>query len=148
MEFSHILLPVDFSEEARRVFPMALKLSKASGARITLLHVVPDVQVAPHGATFAPPLGSPAMAAETESARKQLEAHRGLLAGAAQVDAHVLVAIDPARAIADFAASHKCDLILTSTHGRTGFRHFMLGSVAEGILRRAAVPVMSIPRHA
>jgi nucleotide-binding universal stress UspA family protein len=146
MQYRHILLPTDFSEEARRAFPVALELARSNGAKVTLLHVVPDAQITPHGAPFAPPIGPLGTAQETESARKQLEAHRPLLAGVAEVDAQVLVSGDPARTIADFARDHGCDLILTSTHGRTGFRRFMLGSVAEGILRRAEVPVLCIPR--
>lgn len=147
MKYRHILLPLDFSEEARRTLPVALDLAQSSGAKVTLLHVVPDLQLTPHGAPFAPPLDGATTAVEVEAARKQLSTHRGMLAGVREVDAQVLTSNDPARAIADFAAAQGCDLILISTHGRTGFRRFMLGSVAEGMLRRASVPVLCVPRH-
>lgn len=147
MEFRHILVPTDFSAESRRAFPPAAALARAGKARITLLHVVPDAQLTPHGAPFAPPMGSLSTAKESESARHQLEALRPELKGAVSVDAQVLTANDPAQAIARFAKDQNCDLIVTSTHGRTGFRRFMLGSVAEGILRHSEVPVLSVPRQ-
>jgi nucleotide-binding universal stress UspA family protein len=147
MPYRHILLPLDFSEEARRTLPVALDLAAGSGAKVTLLHVVPDVQLTPHGAPFAPPLDGTTTAAEVEAARKHLEQHRGMLAGVREVAAQVLTSNDPARTITEMANTEGCDLILISTHGRTGFRRFMLGSVAEAVVRRAEVPVLCIPRH-
>jgi nucleotide-binding universal stress UspA family protein len=49
-------------------------------------------------------------------------------------------------AINHYAAAHDVDLIALSTHGRTGWRHLALGSVAEAVLRQAEVPVITFPR--
>lgn len=147
MDFRHILVPTDFSTESRRAFPPAAAFARAGKARITLLHVVPDAQLTPHGAPFAPPMDGLSTAKQSEAARHQLEALRSELKGAVSVDTHVLVANDPAQAIARFAKDQGCDLIVTSTHGRTGFRRFMLGSVAEAILRHSEVPVLCVPRQ-
>lgn len=148
MDFRHILVPVDLSPESKRAFPPAAALARAGKARVTLLHVVPDALITPHGAPFAPPMGELGTAKQSDAARAELEALRPELKGAVSVDAQVLVAQDPAQAIARYAQEHGCDLIVASTHGRTGFRRFMLGSVAEAMLRHSTVPVLCIPRPA
>jgi len=148
MEFRHILVPTDLSAESRRAFAPAAALARAGKARVTLLHVVPDPLITPHGAPFAPPRHGPETAAESKTALEELEKMRSELKGAVSVDAQVLVAQESARTIAHFAKEQGCDLIVVSTHGRTGFRRFMLGSVAEAILRHSEVPVLCIPQRA
>lgn len=146
MEARHILLTSDLSEESRRTFPIARAMARP-GARITLLYVVPDLAVTPHGAPFAPPVGSAGIGEHMEAARKELDALRTQLTGAGEVRTEVVAGNDVAREVCKYAADNGCDLIVTSTHGRTGFRRLMLGSVAEGILRHSAVPVLCIPRQ-
>ena len=51
----------------------------------------------------------------------------------------------PAEAICDYAATTGSDLIITSTHGRTGFLHVLIGSIAEHIVRYARCPVLVVP---
>lgn len=146
MEARHILLTTDLSEESRRTFPVARSLARP-GAKITLLYVVPDLAVTPHGAPFAPPVGSGGLGEHMDAARKEVDKLRAALGGAG-VETRVLSGNDVAREVCRFAAENGCDLIVTSTHGRTGFRRMMLGSVAEGILRHATVPVLCVPRQA
>lgn len=146
MEARHILLTSDLSEESRRTFPVARAMARPGG-KITLLYVVPDLAVTPHGAPFAPPVGSAGLGEHMEAARKELDGMRAQLAGTGDVRAEVVSGNDVAREVCKFAADHGCDLIVTSTHGRTGFRRMMLGSVAEGILRHSEVPVLCIPRQ-
>jgi nucleotide-binding universal stress UspA family protein len=145
MEARHILLTTDLSEESRRTFPVARSLARP-GARITLIYVVPDLAVTPHGAPFAPPVASSGLGEHMEAARKEVEKLRASLGGAG-VETRVLSGNDVAREVCRFAAENGCDMIVTSTHGRTGFRRMMLGSVAEGILRHATVPVLCVPRQ-
>jgi nucleotide-binding universal stress UspA family protein len=54
----------------------------------------------------------------------------------------------PARLIADVAKSQASDLIVMGTHGRSGFAHMMLGSVAERIVRTASCPVLTVRESA
>src|SRR5262249_32212385 len=49
--------------------------------------------------------------------------------------------------ICEFVETEKVDLVITSTHGRTGFKHVMLGSTAEQVVRRASCPVLTVPSH-
>jgi len=146
MEARHILLTTDLSEESRRTFPVAHSMAHPGG-KVTLLYVVPDLAVTPHGAPFAPPMASAGLGEHMDAARKELESMRDLLKNAGEVQAEVVSGNDVAREVCKFASDHGCDLIVTSTHGRTGFRRMMLGSVAEGILRHSEVPVLCIPRQ-
>jgi universal stress protein A len=50
----------------------------------------------------------------------------------------------PYRKIVEVAADEKLDLIVMATHGRTGFSHLFLGSVAEKVVRTAPCPVLTI----
>jgi nucleotide-binding universal stress UspA family protein len=51
---------------------------------------------------------------------------------------------DPATEIANFATEQHADLIVMATHGWTGFKHLVLGSVAETVVRRSIVPVLTV----
>lgn len=146
MKFSHILLTTDLSDESLRAFGPAADLARENGAKLTLLHVVQDVQVAPHGAPLAPPVSAPDVGNLVDAARQRLEEQKALLGSGVEVDCAVSASPDIAERVAHYAQEHNCDLIALSTHGRTGFRRFVLGSVAEAILRHAHVPVLCFPR--
>lgn len=146
MTFKHILLTTDLSPEAVRPFAAISELAKASGARVTILHVVPDLQVIPHGAPMAPKQSSPDVPREMQKATSELGAQRGTLAHDVEVETAVISHEDVATGVAEYAAEHDVDLIALSTHGRTGFRHLLIGSVAEAVLRHSPVPVLSFPR--
>jgi nucleotide-binding universal stress UspA family protein len=53
----------------------------------------------------------------------------------------------PAQEICDYARNHDVDLIITSTHGRTGLTHVLIGSTAEHVVRFAHCPVLVMPSH-
>lgn len=146
MKFAHILLPTDLSEEARRAYPSAEKMARESGGRITLLSVVEDLKVAPRGAPFAPPIGDPDAPQEAQQLLEDLEAERGKLDASLDVQCATVIGEDLGEAIGFYAGEHDCDVIVLSTHGRTGFRRLILGSVAESVLRHAPVPVLCVPK--
>ncbi|MQA30814.1 MAG: hypothetical protein GEU82_13445 [Luteitalea sp.] len=69
-------------------------------------------------------------------------------AGAGSADAVLAAeAGDPSRTIVDQAVAIPADLVVMGTHGRSGFERFMIGSVAEKVLRRAPCPVLAVPPH-
>lgn len=146
MKFSHILLTTDLSDESLRAFAPSADLARTNGAKLTLLHIVQDVPMAPHGAPLAPPISAPDVGSLIESARQRLKDQASLVAGDIEVDCAVSTGADIAEEVASYAHENGCDLITLSTHGRTGFRRFVLGSIAEAILRHAHVPVMCFPR--
>jgi nucleotide-binding universal stress UspA family protein len=146
MEVRRILVPVDFSDCSYGVVEEAVGLAGRLGARVVLLHVVqlptgvqPDTVLEPSpGAT------------ETAEGRLVADArHRmGHYPAPSPVDGvvvrHVVEvgqAVDRILAVAD---DLRVDLIVMGTHGRQGFARLVLGSVAERVLRRSRVPVMTI----
>jgi nucleotide-binding universal stress UspA family protein len=144
MAFQHILVTTDLSADARRAYPLALALAKAAGARLTLLHVVEIARSVPHAAPFAPPLAAPSSEALVEDAERALQAELGQLDGITR-EAAVVVAGETGAAIAQQAQQRGCDLIVLSTHGHSGLRRLVLGSVAESTMRHAKVPVLAVP---
>ncbi len=150
MKIRHILLTTDLSEEAQRAFRPTCALARETGARLTLLNVVLDLRIAPHGAPLAPPLSDPEVQIACSEAQEELdEVAASLRAGVGkglEITTVVEARADISRAIASFAQEHDADLICLSTHGRTGFKRLILGSVAEGVLHHAHVPVLCFPR--
>ncbi len=145
MKTRKILLTTDLSEESLRPFGSVADLARQEGAAIVLLHVVEDLGVAPHGAPLAPRLHSPDVEEEIADARKKLEEIRAGLPADLPVSVEVIPAVDIAQGVSRFAHKEDVDLLALSTHGRTGLRRLVLGSVAEAILRHSEVPVLCFP---
>ena len=145
MKIQHVLVPTDLSPESMRPLQEAAELVRQGGGRLTLLCVVPDPQVAPHGAPLAPPIGDPTIGVRVDNARVELERIAGDLSDL-EVEVAAIPSPDVARTIVDEAAARSADLIAISTHGHTGWRRLALGSVAEQVVRRSSVPVLSFQR--
>ena len=136
-----ILVPVDFSECAKKALQYALPLAKAHEAAITLLYVVPaNYAVGEYGG-----VNYASLEAEMRvSGDKQLAA---LVAEElrSEVSADTLIRTgSPAAEIVAVAKSLPADLIVISTHGRTGLKHVFLGSVTEHIVQHAPCPVLVV----
>jgi universal stress protein A len=134
-----ILVPVDFSDSSRKAVRYALAFVRQFNATILLLHVIevvpppPEVLIAESG-LLAGRLH--------EEAKKQLSEWRKETASRA-----VNVAVrtgSPCQEIVHVAAESAIDLIILGTHGRKGLAHFLLGSTAEQVVRRAPCPVMVV----
>lgn len=147
MTIDHILVATDLSSEGASCWAPVVELARATGARITLLHVVAGHAAIPHGAPTAPPLPEPTDPSELEEARAGVEAERAKLGKDVSVETAVIAGVETATAVTDYANENDVDLIAVATHGRTGFRHLVLGSVAEGVVRRSTVPVLVFPRQ-
>lgn len=97
-----------------------------------------------------PPGGADPTVETSEIARVRQEVtERFHAATAAGVDLDVRVAVGrPAAEILESASRLGADLIVMGTHGASGFEHFVVGSVAERVLRRATCPVLTVPPRA
>src|SRR3989449_6793810 len=136
--FRHLLVPLDGSRLAESALPAAAELARRLRASVTLLHVLePDAPPTVHGDRH---LRSPAEA-------------EGYLAGTAdwmaarQVSADVALNQqqgDVAVTIARIAGAVGADLIVLTTHGRSGVRGLLFGRVAQQVLQRGAIPVLLI----
>lgn len=134
-QLKRILVPVDFSDCSKKALEYAIPFGRQSGAELTLLHVVQ-----PDAATCEMP--SLEVQAIQEAA-KALDDLRGLMAGAVHSNAAVRTGI-PHVEILEAARELNADLIILSTHGRTGLAHVFLGSTAEKVVRRAGCPVLVV----
>jgi len=143
---TRILLPTDFSHHAGVGVRAGVDLAQRFGASVTLAHVWDPAVV---NEPLAPMLdGAEARKTLLVDARAELDAEleRARLRLPADVRAEraLLEGRQVARAIvAEAERGH--DLIVLSTHGRTGLRRFFLGSVAERVARDSTVDVMTVP---
>ena len=137
-----ILVPIDFSECSKKALKYAVPLAKQHDAAITLLYVIPNVPYAngEYGAIdYASVEDELSVTGKNQLARfAAAELQNG-------VRAETLVRIGSAAIeIISAAKSLAADLIVVSTHGRTGLKHVLLGSVAEHIVRHAPCPVLVV----
>jgi universal stress protein A len=146
MKIRKILVPTDFSAHSREAQAWAVELARHYDASLTLAHVYQPISYAlPEGYV----LPSANLLADLEvnlgkaldDAKRQLETNPGL-----RVDT-VLVQGVPFAEIVRLAREGSFDLIVLSTHGRTGLRHALLGSVAEKVVRKAPCPVLTVRPH-
>jgi nucleotide-binding universal stress UspA family protein len=139
-----ILVPVDFSDCSLAGLTYAVRFAKEFGARIIVLHVTDLGPVMM--TTGCGDYDSPTYA---EAARRrcsdQMQAFlKRVDFDGVPVDTSAVAGYCPG-AIYETAAKEGADLIIISTHGRTGLRHALIGSVAEGTVRNAACPVLVVP---
>ena len=145
VEIRHILCPVDLSDASSHALEHALAIKRWYGSQLTALHVLGVAVPTPPilfgaSAMSAPPIGTVPHAHAAEELRLWLEPRLGGSAVDMVVDEG-----NPAARILDHAASRHCDLIVMGTHGLSGFDRFMIGSVAEKVLRKALCPVLTVP---
>jgi nucleotide-binding universal stress UspA family protein len=141
--YKHILIPTDGSALSTQALEKALDFAHEIGAEATILAVMEPLQVF----TLNP---SGMEIAYAEYDRQNNEAADGILADAKETAKQRLVAadtvkinsVDPAGAIVETASKYNCDLITMASHGRSGFKAFMLGSVTMKVLAHSKVPVL------
>jgi nucleotide-binding universal stress UspA family protein len=141
--FKKILVPVDFSPHALEAIHAAADLSSRYDASVTIVHVYePVAYTLPEGYVLYTPKQLEELLREFDkllaSAKRDAEA-----AGARRVESKQLQGV-AAFEIVEFAKANDFDLIVMGTHGRTGVRHVLLGSVAERVLRKAPCPVLTV----
>jgi nucleotide-binding universal stress UspA family protein len=140
--FQHILVPADFCEPAKHARETAIMIARKFDAAITLYHAyyLPPL---PYGAGFVGQMGDIRAMAEAAMEKELAEAQREY----PKVKAIVRGA-SPADGILDAARELPADLIVMGTQGRRGVSRFVLGSVAQNIVRLATIPVMTVSAQA
>lgn len=136
------LVPVDFSIGSDAALDRALKLAKEDRAKLVLLHVISMNFAFPLQAGFTDIFGI-----LEENAKKNLRRlvrRRRLRPG--QFRALFVQGINPADEIAATAKKVRAAMIIMGSHGRTGFKRLMIGSVAERTLRQAECPVLIVKK--
>jgi len=141
-----ILAPTDFSEPSYEALEHAIELASHFDAELCLLHVIPFSSASPADFTGI----SAVMMTEPPDAERQGDAMRLLQKVAEErvpssVKAHCEVKMGYAdKEIAYAAKVGNFDLLVIATHGLTGWRHMVFGSVAEAIVRQSRCPVLTV----
>jgi nucleotide-binding universal stress UspA family protein len=135
----HILVPLDGSALAESVLPAAGGLAEGFGAVLTLLHIVEErppetIHGQPHLSD-----GDRAQAYLEEVARRSLFHGRTV-----HVHVHRPQAADVAESVVDHAQELGADLVVLSTHGKSGLRGLLFGSIAMRALQRGTAPILLV----
>lgn len=139
----HILLPTDFGIATQAAYDCAIAIADRFDATLHVLHVVPVVMLNPHPAT-------PWITATSEAKLKTDVANQKLhhrFSPGHQLKhrmTHTAVEGFEVEEILRFAKLFEADLIVIGTRGRRGLSHFLLGSVAEKVVRMAECPVLTV----
>ena len=138
-----IVVPVDFSDCSLAGLTYAVRFAKEVGARIVVVHIAdlgPVMMTTGRGDYDSPTY----IEAVRRRCGDQMKAFlKRVSFGGVLVDASAIAGYCPG-AIYEAAAKEGADLIIISTHGRTGLRRAFIGSVAEGTVRHAACPVLVV----
>lgn len=141
---SRILFPTDFSDASKKAEAAACAFAETFGAELHVLHVVQDIVLTAPVVAVAVAVPQTFLA-ET---RQNIEVALEQVPAADWSNQHHVVRSSrvgaPYAEICSYAQEHKIDLIVLSTHGRTGLKHLLLGSVAERVVQHAPCPVLTI----
>lgn len=138
--FRRIVVAIDFGESSERALQRAGDLASRYSAELIVVHVVEIL--------------SPAfpLALTPEPAHVEAAVQKGLLSVVERLHAivpgarSVLLKGRPAEQVISFAEDHSADLVVVGTHGRNGPSRWLLGSVAEKIVRSCQVEVLTVPQ--
>lgn len=152
--FKRILVPLDGSRFGLRALRYATDVARRFEAEVILLQVVkPTTPIIAEGpAGVASPLGSEIalQAAVEEDKRNAARARRYLnekvrgIKSQGMVGSYSVVVGDPSQSIISFSRKERIDLIVMSTHGKSGLKRAIMGSVADSVIRGSGKPVLVI----
>jgi nucleotide-binding universal stress UspA family protein len=139
--FKHILVPTDFGASAAQALDFAIALAAKFGSKITLLHVswLPP----PAYAAYAAGLEIPTAEME-QGAKRELDRLLARIKDRTSNVEGVVVTGEPWRAILEVADQRSADAIVMGTHGYRGMSRFLLGSIAEKVVRLSPIPVVTV----
>ena len=143
IRIQRILLPTDFSANSATATRYACELATKYDAELHLLHTLEIHPVSTPD--FGMGLALPRYAEESKAAAEN--ALNSLLDANWSKGRKVVQAIvegSPVKEIVSYARTQNIDLIVISTHGRTGLAHVLMGSVAENVVRTAPCPVLTV----
>jgi universal stress protein A len=149
-----ILAPTDLSSFSANGVRYACNLAKAVGAEVIVAHAVSTSEFMSHATS----LRIISSGSEADDLLGKLAEHHKLLlrkfteqqlpGAGADLNVQPIVEMgDPHTLIVNWARDKAVDLIVMSTHGRSGLSRMLLGSVTEKVLRSASCPVLAIPTH-
>jgi nucleotide-binding universal stress UspA family protein len=143
MQIKQILVPTDFSENARRAMSYAIQLAKQCSAKLHLLHtpVIPTYLLM--DLSYSP--GPEAVTRILNDSQEALDEQAKVIADAGVEHFAVIREGTIHEVIRDYAKEHNTDLVVMGTHGRTGVSKLMYGSVTERVLKTVHTPIIVVP---
>lgn len=145
VEIKKILLPCDLTTNSIKIFPYVLSVAQKYDSMIYLLHVAEDI----HKLAIRPYPGLGTDQKDIENANK-----KALIKNVDEIcDKHFktcpyfekrVVSGHPVVEILKFVEAENIDLVIMGTHGRSGLEHVIFGSVAENVVKKSPVPVLTI----
>jgi universal stress protein A len=142
-ELRRIVVPIDFSDTAKKALQYAVPFATAFDAEILLVHVVQPFSV-PSELGYMPPAMLNDQQLLNEAAREQLTKLCATeLGNKCRYQVQVREGV-PWQEIVTSTQESEADLIILATHGRTGLSHALLGSVAERVVRHGPCPVLVV----
>jgi nucleotide-binding universal stress UspA family protein len=146
LKVNKLLFACDLTENASKILPYVLSLAEKYDSQIYLIHVVHDLQR--WGNFFIPHSSTELYQKEAmEGAEKALNRACEEDLKECQNFKKILVSGDPASKILEAIESEGIDMVVLGTHGRKGLEHVVFGSVAENVVRKSPVPVLSVNPH-
>lgn len=139
--FQRLLVPLDGSTRAELALPVAARLARASGGTVVLLRVVSPPTELPSSTTSSQGTSTELVAPDFAVATNYLQRITRM---SSLLDIHTETVVNSGQASATILSTvvdHKIDLIVLSSHGYTGIKHQVLGSVAEHVAHYAPIPV-------
>ena len=133
-----ILFTTDLSETSRDGLKMATAIAKSRGAKLVLLHVV-DLPASSEDLLFDE--------LRPHRIKAKVRLRTFVPTELAVPFTHMVVYGDPVTEIVSIARNEKVSLIVVGTHQRRGLRRLLVGSIAEGVIRRAPCPVLAFPQE-
>jgi nucleotide-binding universal stress UspA family protein len=145
LQLRRILLPTDFSGCANYALPYAAAIARAAGAAIICVHVVEPIVPAVAYSGLAEPMPIADISEQLEdSAERELPELASCEEFSGLKVEEVIVHGDAAAEIVRVAGEREVDLIVVSSHGRTGLGRIIFGSTAEAVVRHASCPVLVV----
>ncbi len=143
MSIRNVVVPTDFSAPSRAALHWAMRMAGLDGAALHLVHAETFPAVAsPYGVTIPSSVWEAVRRATNERMDEfREEASAG---GIAPVTTNVAGSNDPLGETVNAVERHRADLVVVGTHGYSGLKHAVLGSVTERILQRVPCPVMVV----
>jgi nucleotide-binding universal stress UspA family protein len=141
--FGHLLVATDFSPDSEKAVQYAVQLARRLGARLTLLHVVPPSSALDYSA------GGGVSTEQIEEWQKEAETKLADQLARAKlqyenVDSVQRTGLHPREEIIKATTDLSADLLVISTQGYTGWKHFLVGSDAEKIISHAKCPTLVV----
>ncbi|MFO1370965.1 MAG: universal stress protein [Candidatus Competibacteraceae bacterium] len=143
MTYQHVLFATDFSDDALQVGERAKDIARRSGARLSMIHVVEDINISLGGGyellPVLPELPNESLLKESRRLLGELAQRLGI----ADAEQWVISAPSTKEGILGAAKEHSVDLIVVGSHGRHGLA-LLLGSTANAVLHGAPCDVLAV----